>query len=152
MLIFPARPSWEILVVIAQPENIVSSCLWCEAGNLGSVSPVRKFSSIDLSMLVVMLIHASKKGPDAQCFITYQCVFMAWTDQETELFPWSNSQLAHLGLTLFCRFPPGPIRQMEGFATHICVTREMRAVFHDAYMRHQAKMKGMPSCSVCCSF
>ena len=25
MLIFPAMPSWEILVVIAQPENIVSS-------------------------------------------------------------------------------------------------------------------------------
>ena len=48
--------------------------------------------------------------------------------------------LTHLDLTLFCRSPPGPIREIEGFATHICVTREMRAVFHDAYMRHQAKM------------
>ena len=43
-------------------------------------------------------------------------------------------------LTLFCRSPPGPIREIEGFVTHICVTREMRAVFQDAYMRHQAKM------------
>ena len=48
--------------------------------------------------------------------------------------------LTHLGLTLFCRSPPGPIREIEGFVTHICVTREMRAVFQDAYMRHQAKM------------
>ena len=48
--------------------------------------------------------------------------------------------LTHLGLTLFCRSPPGPIREIEGFATHICVTREMRAVFHDADMRQQAKM------------
>ena len=32
------------------------------------------------------------------------------------------------------------IREIEGFATHICVTRKMRAVFHDAYMRHQAKI------------
>ena len=48
--------------------------------------------------------------------------------------------LTHLGLSLFCRSPPGPIREIEVFATHICVTREMRAVFHDAYMRHQAEM------------
>ena len=48
--------------------------------------------------------------------------------------------LTHLGLTLFYRSPSGPIREIEGFVTHICVTREMRAVFRDAYMRHQAKM------------
>ena len=44
--------------------------------------------------------------------------------------------------------PLRPIREIEGFATHIYiyiyiyiyVTREMRAVFRDAYMRHQAKM------------
>ena len=29
----------------------------------------------------------------------------------------------------WCRSPPGPIREIEGFETHICVTREMRAVF-----------------------
>ena len=46
----------------------------------------------------------------------------------------------HFGLTLFCRPPPRPIKEIERFSTHICVTREMRAVFHDAYMRHQAKM------------
>ena len=51
-----------------------------------------------------------------------------------------SHELTHLGLILFCRSPPGHIREIEGFATHICVTREMRAVFHDAYMRHQAKM------------
>ena len=28
------------------------------------------------------------------------------------------------------------LTQVEGFATHICVTREMRADFHDAYMQH----------------
>ena len=50
------------------------------------------------------------------------------------------SQLTHLGLTLFYESPPGAIREIEGFATHICVTREMGAVLHDAYMRHQAKM------------
>ena len=48
--------------------------------------------------------------------------------------------LTHLGLTLFCSSPPGPIREIEGFAMHTCVTREMRDVFHDAYMRHQAEM------------
>ena len=48
--------------------------------------------------------------------------------------------LTHLGLTLFYRSPSGPIREIEGIVTHICVTREMRAVFRDAYMRHQAKM------------
>ena len=48
--------------------------------------------------------------------------------------------LTHLGLTLFYESPPGAIREIEGFATHICVTREMGAVLHDAYMRHQAKM------------
>ena len=36
--------------------------------------------------------------------------------------------------------PPGPIREIEGFVMHICVTREMRAVFHDAYMQHQVNM------------
>ena len=46
----------------------------------------------------------------------------------------------HLGLTLFSGSPPGALREIEGFATHICVTREMGAVFHDAYMRHQAEM------------
>ena len=46
----------------------------------------------------------------------------------------------HLGLTPFCRSPPRPIREKEGFATHTCVNREMRTVFHDAYMRHQAKI------------
>ena len=48
--------------------------------------------------------------------------------------------LNHLGLKLFCRSPPGPRREIEGFATHIYITREMRAIFHDAYMWHQAKM------------
>ena len=46
----------------------------------------------------------------------------------------------HLGLTLFSGSPPGAIREIEGFATHICVTREMGAVFRDVYMRHQAKI------------
>ena len=53
---------------------------------------------------------------------------------------YSTLSLTHLGLTPFCRSPPEPIIETEGFATHICVTREMRAVFHDVYMRHQAKM------------
>ena len=82
--------------------------------------------------------------------------------------------LTHHPLTLFCRIPPGTIRKIEGFATHIswiifgmppanekwchivtlsfihkahmqngpciCLTREMRAVFHDTYMRHLAKI------------
>ena len=50
------------------------------------------------------------------------------------------ASLTHLGLTLFSGSPPGAIREIEGFATHICVSREMGAVFHDAYMWHQAKM------------
>ena len=37
--------------------------------------------------------------------------------------------LTHLGLTLFSGSPPGAIREIEGFVTHICVTREMGAVF-----------------------
>ena len=46
------------------------------------------------------------------------------------------TDLTHLGLTLLSGSPPGTIREIEEFATHICVTREMGAVFHDAYMRH----------------
>ena len=41
---------------------------------------------------------------------------------------------------LLNRSPPGPIWEIEGFVTHICVTRGMRAAFHDAHMRHQATM------------
>ena len=58
----------------------------------------------------------------------------------TKNLPELLTMLTHLGLTLFLGSPPGAIREMEGFATHICVTREMGAVSHDAYMRHQAKM------------
>ena len=68
---------------------------------------------------------------------------------------WVAGDLEHisLGLTLFCtcRSPPGPIKEIEGFATHICVTREMRAVFHAAYMRHQAKMSHLGLVSHICS-
>ena len=60
------------------------------------------------------------------------------------LFGLGVNELTHLGLTLFCRSPPGPIWEIEGFVTHICVTREIRAVFQDAYMRHQAKMRYRP--------
>ena len=60
----------------------------------------------------------------------YVCVFSIQND----------IYFTHLGLTLFSGSPPGVIRDIAGFATHICVTREMGAVFHDAYMRHQAKM------------
>ena len=51
-----------------------------------------------------------------------------------------HSLTPHLGLTLFCRSPPGPINEIEGFVTHICVIRGMRAAFRDAHMRHQAMM------------
>ena len=77
---------------------------------------------------------------DIECHIVDQ----ATLSKPPIRFDWfdvySGNELTHVGLTLFCRFLPGPIREIEGFATHICVTREIRAVFHDAYMRHQAKM------------
>ena len=31
-------------------------------------------------------------------------------------------------------------RKIEGLEKHVCVTREMTTVFHDAYVLHQAKM------------
>ena len=67
---------------------------------------------------------------------SYTCytIYLYWNSPLIIIF------LTHLGLTLFCRPPPGPIREIEGFVMHICITREMRAVFRDAYMRHQAKM------------
>ena len=59
------------------------------------------------------------------------------------LFCLGLNVLTQLGLTLFSGSPPVVIREIEGFATHICVTREMGAVFHDTYMWHQAKMSSL---------
>ena len=57
--------------------------------------------------------------------------------QRDKVYECIKSKIQYIYL---CVLIKAHIREIEGFATHICVTREMRAVFHDAYMRHQAKM------------
>ena len=49
-------------------------------------------------------------------------------------------QLTHLGLPLFYLSPTEATREIKGFVMHICAVRESGAVFHEAYMWHQAKM------------
>ena len=87
------------------------------------------------------------------------CSFRPWLKKKLVLFDhcdmhvhlgaqWVNTfdhWLTHLGLTRFSGSTPGAIREIKGFVMHICATREMGAVFHDAYMRHQAKMSWIPS-------
>ena len=77
------------------------------------------------------------------CYKTICIVSVMWmlTGIARLIIYWSlQVMVTHFGLTLFCRSPPGSIREIEEFERHICVTREIRTIFDDAYMQHQAKM------------
>ena len=52
---------------------------------------------------------------------------------------WNKLKLI-LSFNYFPATPLGVIREIDGFAMHIQVTREMRAVSHGTYLRHLAKM------------
>ena len=54
-------------------------------------------------------------------------------------------KLTHLALTLFCWSSLEAFREIEKLTTHICVTREMEAVFHDSRPILSSKTKWLTS-------
>ena len=136
------------------PNEFISAITWTRGLSMTSLHPtwtddirwglrhVESIKKMEITLMatllslvaldVVLMTISSARRPDKVgilIILSFQCITLFY--QRTE----SSS----CWLIFHCRPPAEDSCETVGFVTHICITMEIGAVFHGAYMWHEAK-------------